>query len=192
MALRLPTGVEAVTGDETGEFLVVQTGPAAPRSLNRAVLDLVKERLDHPVVVQLVGSGEPAGDGVTDHGISPAPGAPLEIVAVHTEPGTGELELHLRGREPARWAGPPAAGSSAPPPRPSRRGMPVRMRLAGRRLGAHRRDIGDGRFVVAVALEDSQRVIVAHGIGSGPKPSRGRGGGDRRRADPLSAPRSAD
>jgi hypothetical protein len=122
--------------------------------------------------VELIGPGVAAGRAVVPpDSISWAPDAPLEVVAVHTEPETGELEVHLRGGD-VRTLG-----------RATSRGLvgaaTATLEAWHARPGAPRRAIGwartvetstDGRFVVAVALEDSQRVTVAHGIGSGANP----------------------
>jgi len=172
VALRGLDGVEAVTMDGGGELLVVQAGPTAPATLNRAVLEVVKERLDRTVVVEILGAGDPSSrPPLPPDAISWAPGAPLEVVAVRTERETGELEVHLRGgdirtvgRTPNRGlVGAAAATLAAWHARPD----------APRRAIGWARTVetaSDGRFVVAVALEDSRRVTVAHGIGSGPNP----------------------
>ena len=172
VALRRLDGVEAVTMDGAGELLVVQVGPTAPANLNRAVLAVVKERLDRTVVVEILGAGDASTRApLPSDAISWAPGAPLEVVAVRTERETGELEVHLRGgeirtvgRTPNRGlVGAAAATLAAWHARPD----------APRRAIGWARTVetgSDGRFVVAVALEDSNRVTVAHGIGSGPNP----------------------
>ncbi len=172
VALRRLDGVEAVALDDAGDIVVVQAGPGAPPTLSRAVLEIVKERLDQTVVVELIGRGGEAGRApVQPDAISWVPGAPLEVVAVRTEPETGELEVHLRGgdvrtvgRTPSRGlVGAVAATLEAWHARPD---------APGRAIGWARtvETSSDGRFVVAVALEDTRRVTVAHGIGSGPNP----------------------
>lgn len=171
LALRRLNGVEAVTMDG-GELLLVQTGPTSPPGLNRAVLETVKTRLDRTVVVQLVGPGGPAGrDGQTPEAISWAPDAPLEVVAVRTEPETGELEVHLRGGD-VRTLGRTASRGLVGAATATLEAWHARPDAPRRAIGWARtvETSGDGRFVVAVALEDSRRVTVAHGIGSGPNP----------------------
>ena len=169
LALRRLEGVEAVTMDDDGELLLVQTGPTAPPGLNRAVLETVRTRLDRTVVVQLVGPGGPVGR--TPDAISWAPGAPLEVVAVHTEPETGELEVHLRGGD-VRTLGRTASRGLVGAATATLEAWHARPDAPQRAIGWARtvETSGDGRFVVAVALEDSRRVTVAHGIGSGPNP----------------------
>jgi hypothetical protein len=172
LALRRLDGVEAVTMDDGGELLLVQTGPTAPPGLNRAVLETVKTRLDRTVVVQLVGPGGPAGrDGRTPEAISWAPDAPLEVVAVRTEPETGELEVHLRGGD-VRTLGRTASRGLVGAATATLEAWHARPDAPQRAIGWARtvETSADGRFVVAVALEDSRRVTVAHGIGSGPNP----------------------
>ncbi len=170
VALRRVEGVEAAALDDAGQLVVVRAGAAAPPTLSRVVLDVVTERAERTVVVEVVGPGAGRAPAAPE-AISWAPGATLEVVAVRTEPATGDLEVHLRGgdvRTVGRATSRGLVGAAA-----------ATLDAWHQRPGAPGRTIGwartvetstDGRFVVAVALEDSHRITIAHGIGSGSNP----------------------
>jgi len=173
VALRRLDGVEAASIDTGGEVLGVQTGPGAPPTVGQTVLEVVKERLDHTAVVELVGVADGDSRAGRPDAIAWAPGGALELVAVRTEDPTGELEVHLRGGE-IRTIGRSATRGLVGAAEAALAAWHARPGAAARAIGWARtvETSSDGTVVVAVALEDPRRVTVAHGIGSGSDPIR--------------------
>jgi hypothetical protein len=169
---RLP-GVEAVAADADPDVVRIRVGPGhGGGDAARAALSVVKARVAHRVVVEVVGAdgGEPPRSDPTP--ISWAPAPPLELIALRQDAETAELEVHLRGGEirtvgRAPFADGPAGAAEAT--LAAWRDRPA----APPRTVAWVRTVettADGRSVVAVALEGPGHVTVAHGIGTASNP----------------------
>ncbi len=172
LALRGLAGVDAVAIDDAVEVIRVRVDAGATADdVAPDALHLAQAHVDHSVVVEVVGSD---GSGRVPSPASTAPsGTPrLELLAVRTDPGSGELEVHLqasevrtvgRGRLAAGLTGAAVATLAAWHALPGAPHRAVRWARTVETSAA-------GRFVVAVALDDPDHSSVAHGIGAGPNP----------------------
>ena len=172
LALRDLAGVEAVAIDAALDIVRVRVGSTAiGDDLAPHALRLARAHVDHSVVVELVRSDE-FGSATADASPDSAGAGALEVVAVRTEPSSGELEVHLRAGD-VRTVGRAqlargliGAADATLAAWHARPGAPQRAVRWARTVETS----ATGRFVVAVALEDSRNVTVAHGIGSGSNP----------------------
>ena len=172
LALRAVGGVEAVAVDGERDVVRVQAaGGAAGDHVAHEALEVVRGRFDRSIVVEVVrGEGEPRAAAGSP--ISWVPASPLELLALRTDQGVGELEVHLGGGE-VRTVGRARLTDGL------LGAAQAALDAWHRRPGAPPRSIGwartvetaaDAHVVVAVALEDAGRVTVAHGIGEGANP----------------------
>jgi hypothetical protein len=172
LALRALDGVEGVAIDAEHDTVRIQLPPGAPTdNVAHDALELVKARLDRTVVVEVVGTAGVAAPRSDLTPISWSPPPSLQLIALREDPETGELEVHLGGGEvrtvgrAARARGLAGVAEATLAAWRDRPGVPPRAIAWARTV-----ETSDDHCVVAVALENPRRVIVARGIGAGSNP----------------------
>lgn len=170
VALRDLDGVEAVAIDPALEVIRVRVASSAVGDdLAPHVLRLAQEHVDHSVVVEIVRTDR-LGAPQSDAPVASLDAGALEVVAVRTDPRSGELEVHLRSGEVRTVGRAPLARGLIGAADATLAAWHARPGAPGRTVSWARtvETSAVGRFVVAVALEDLSHAAVADGIGAGP------------------------